>query len=271
MTGALFDYFGRVSIIHLPERVDRLDALTSELADVGLDIDDPKVEIPIAPTPSDANGFASRGVYGNFLSHLSIIEKAHADGLESVLVLEDDAIFSKAFNRSQVKIAQCLSENTWDQVFLGHSVADRLPFAPSGLVQFTGDFFWAHCYAVHRRIMAPLIDYMRTTIECDTGNPLGGKMYIDGAYTLFRRLNPSTICLLSSPRLSIQRGSPSNLNPPTWYAGRRIVRALMESARHVRDEAWRYGVIEVIPKATTQMNVTQSAVPWPLANQQPPQ
>jgi glycosyl transferase, family 25 len=259
----LFDYFDRVAIIHLPERVDRLNMLRAELADVGLNIDDPKVEIPVAPMPSEANGFPSRGVYGNFLSHLSIIEQAHADGLESILILEDDVIFSRAFNGSQAKIARCLKENTWDQVFLGHSISDRLPFAPSGLVRFAGDFFWAHCYAVHRRIMGPLIDYMRVTIERDPGNPLGGKMYIDGAYTLFRRLNPSAICLLSSPRLSIQRGSPSSLNSPTWYAGRKTVGTFINSARRVRDEAWRHGLLDITSKAKTKMNVTESAAPWP--------
>jgi glycosyl transferase family 25 len=267
MTGPLFDYFGRVAIIHLPERVDRLNALRSELEGVGLSVDHPKVEIPAAPVPPDANGFPSRGVYGNFLSHLAIIEKAYADGLESVLVLEDDAIFSKAFNRSQAKIARCLDENTWDQVFLGHSIADKLPYAPSGLVKFTGDFFWAHCYAVHRRIMPILIPYMRATIERDAGDPLGGKMYIDGAYTLFRHMNPGMTCVLASPRLSIQKGSPSSLNEPPWYAGSRIVGALMERARHVRDEAWRLGIIKAASKAVAEMNATESAVPWPIAGQ----
>jgi glycosyl transferase family 25 len=263
MTVSIFDYFGRVAIIHLPERVDRFRLLKAELASVGLDIHSSKVEIPTAPRPSDPNGFPSCGVYGNFLSHLTIIEKAHSDGLESVLVLEDDAIFSKTFNREQAMIARCLSENAWDQVFLGHSIADKLPYARSGLVRFTGDFFWAHCYAVHRRIMPRLISYMRQTIEREAGSPLGGKMYIDGAFTLFKRTHPDVICLVSSPRLSIQRGSSSSLNNPAWYARSRIVNSAVGMARYMRDEAWRRGLIEVAPKATSEMNFTGSVVPWP--------
>src|SRR5437764_11856657 len=146
----LFDYFGRVAIIHLPERIDRCRSLKAELSSVGLDIHDPKVTIPAAPVPQDPNGFPSRGVYGNFLSHLGILEQAYSDGIESVLILEDDAIFSKAFNRSQSRIALYLRENVWDQVYIGHSIAAKLPPAPSGLVKFHGNFFWAHCYAVHR-------------------------------------------------------------------------------------------------------------------------
>jgi hypothetical protein len=259
----LFDYFRRVAIIHLPERVDRFRSLKAELSSVGLDIHSPKVTIPTAPMPQNANGFPSRGVYGNFLSHLGVLEQAYSDGIESVLTLEDDAIFSKAFNRHQASIARYLRENVWVQVFIGHSIADKLPTARSGLVQFRGDFFWAHCYAVHRRIMPRMIDYMKSTIEREAGHPLGGKMYIDGAYTLFRQTNPDIICLLSSPRLSIQKGSASSLNTPQWYDGNNVFAAVRTAARFARDEAWRRGIIEVVPKATARLNLTQSAVPWP--------
>jgi glycosyl transferase family 25 len=202
-------------------------------------------------------------VYGNFLSHLSIVEGAYRDGLETVLILEDDAIFSKAFRRSQSKVAQYLLGNPWDQVFIGHSVADKLPPAPSGLVRFRGSFFWAHCYGVHRRIMPRMIEYMNGTIARPMGSPLGGKMYIDGAYSLFRKQHPDMICLLSSPRLSIQKGSASSLNNRPWYSGNTIVEATTSTLRRVRDELWRWGLTEVIPKASSQMNIIQSAVPWP--------
>ena len=88
--GALFEYFDRISIIHLSARTDRFRSLESELAQVGLNINDPKVSIPPAPMPETSNGFSSKGVYGNFLSHLQIIQQAYSDDLENVLVLEDD-------------------------------------------------------------------------------------------------------------------------------------------------------------------------------------
>jgi glycosyl transferase family 25 len=259
----LFDYFDRVAIIHLPQRTDRFRSLKSELASVGLDIHSSKVAIPEPPIPQDPNGFPSRGVYGNFLSHLGIIEAAYRDGLETVLILEDDAIFSKAFRRNQSKMAGYLVGNPWDQVFIGHSVADKLPDTPSGLVRFRGSFFWAHCYAVHRRIMPRMIEYMKGTIARPTGSALGGKMYIDGAYSLFRKQHPDIICLLSSPRLSIQKGSASSLNDPPWYSGNTIVNASTITLRRVRDELWRWGLIEVTPKASSKMNIIKSAVPWP--------
>jgi GR25 family glycosyltransferase involved in LPS biosynthesis len=116
--GCLFSYFGGVAIINLPERTDRLSKLEAELERVGLDVYGPKVCIPVAPRPIDANGFSSRGVYGNLLSHLSILAKAIAQDLEPVLILEDDAIFNHSFNNMQPTIVQALRENNWDPPLL---------------------------------------------------------------------------------------------------------------------------------------------------------
>ncbi len=121
----ILDYLDRLAIIHLPDRDDRLRALTRELSRVGIDIDSPKVTIPDPPMPETPNGFHSRGVYGSFLSHLEIIEKAYRDGLDTVLVLEDDAIFSRKFRSQQQLIASHLRDHEWDLCFIGHSVLNR--------------------------------------------------------------------------------------------------------------------------------------------------
>lgn len=235
---ALFEYFDRIEIIHLPERTDRLAALRSELARVGLDIDDPKVRIPNAPRPETTNGFPSRGVYGNFLSHLDIIRRAEADRLESVLILEDDAIFRTAIGSRGPEIAETIRTLDWDILFLGHSLRDP-PSSENGFVTYTGGFYWAHCYAVRARVIPNLARYLESVIERPAGHPLGGKMYIDGSFTLFRQQNPDVKCLISSPRLSIQRGSESSLGKATCYGRLPFI----STARLVRDELWRHGLI----------------------------
>src|SRR3984885_1992740 len=101
----ILDYFDRLAIIHLPERRDRLVALTHELSTVGIDIAGPKVILPTPPMPESSYGFTSRGVYGNFQSHLEIIESAYRDGLDTVWILEDDAIFSRRFRTQQAAMA----------------------------------------------------------------------------------------------------------------------------------------------------------------------
>jgi glycosyl transferase, family 25 len=229
------DFFDRVAIINLPSRPDRLRALGAELARIGFDIGGPKVTIPPAPEPSDADGFPSRGVFGNFLSHLDIIESAWRDGLNNVLVLEDDAIFRAQFQTYPV--AEVLGSRPWDMCFIGHAL-DLAPHA-DGFVRTDAPFKWAHCYAVDRSIMPRLTDYLRKTIERPVGHPAGGKMYIDGAFSLFRQQNPDVISLLSAPCQSSQKGSPSNLAGRRWYDMNSLTRPAVIAARALRDEMWR--------------------------------
>jgi glycosyl transferase, family 25 len=241
MAQTFFEYCDRIAIIHLPTRIDRMDALSHELGRLGVDIEDPKICFPEPPMPDCANGFRSRGVYGNFLSHLGIIESAYRDNLETVLVLEDDAIFSDRFKATQSIIAEALSGSVWDMCFIGHSLRSGLPASPTGLVRFSGPFIWAHCYLVHRRVMPRLIQFMKDTIDRPPGHSEGGRMYIDATYTLFRRFNPDVVSLVSSPCLSIQRGSQSSLNAQLWYDKHPIINFAANTARTVRDEFWRKG------------------------------
>jgi glycosyl transferase family 25 len=241
----LLDYFNRLAIIHLPDRDDRWRALIKELRACGIDIKDPKVVVPHAPMPSTANGFRSRGVYGSFLSHLEILETAYKDGLETVWTIEDDAIFSKRFRRQQEQIARYLRENEWDLCFIGHSAGKEIPNSPTGLLRYSGPFIWAHSYAVHRRIMPRLIEFVRSSSEREEGHPEGGKIYIDAAYFFFRQFNPNVVSIVSSPCLSIQKGSQSSLNARKIYDRVFGIRSLASLAREIRDECWRQGWLRV--------------------------
>lgn len=240
----VLDYFDRLAIVHLPDREDRYRSLKRELRRIGIDIECSKVSIPDPPMPESANGFKSRGVYGSYLSHLEIIEAAYRDGLDTVWVLEDDAIFSRKFNMQQPKIVEYLRANEWDQFFVGHTVLEELPASPTGLLRYSGPFIWAHSYAVHRRIMPRLIEYLRKTIDREEGHPEGGKLYIDAAYFFFRQFNPDVISVVSSPCFSVQKGSQSSLNSPLWYQ-RSVFAAAVNLGREIRDEFWRRGWLRI--------------------------
>jgi glycosyl transferase family 25 len=241
----LLDYFDRMAIIHLPDREDRFRALGAELSRIDIDIHGPKIVIPHAPMPETAHGYKSRGVYGSFLSHLEIIEAAYRDGLETVWVLEDDAIFSKRFHSQQAAVTEHLRANDWDMFFIGHSVWKSLPDSPTDLLRFSGPFLWAHAYAVHRRIMPRLIEYLHQTTEREVGHPEGGKVYIDAAYFLFRQLYPDVISVVSSPCFSVQKGSPSSLNSLPWFEKLSPVSFVINLARGLRDELWRQGLLRI--------------------------
>jgi glycosyl transferase family 25 len=240
----ILDYFDRLAIIHLPAREDRFRALSRELSRIGIDINDPKVSIPDPPMPETSNGFKSRGVYGSFLSHLEIVESAYRDGLDNVLVLEDDAIFSRRLKTQQIPITEYLRANAWDLLYLGHSGWKDLPQSPTGLLRYSGPFIWAHCYAVHRRIMPRLIEFLHQTAERESGHPDGGKLYIDAAHFFFRQFNPEVICVVSWPCLSVQKGSPSSL-AASRYDKNPAIRPFVNVARELRDEGWRHGWLHI--------------------------
>jgi glycosyl transferase family 25 len=233
------DYFDRISVIHLPDRKDRFDSLSNEFRNLGIDIRHPKIEIPYAPRPADSNGFTSRGVYGNFLSHLEILRRARDEGLRAVWVLEDDAIFSRRMCRTQEIVMDRINQDEWDLCFFGHSLDEELAVLPTGLVKPPADFIWAHCYAVHARVLPRIVAFLERSLTLPAGHPEGGRMYIDAAFTLFRRLNPDVVALVSNPALSIQKGCYSSLGERRWYDKVGVIRPVASAARSMRDQWWR--------------------------------
>lgn len=239
----LIDYFDRLYIVHLPEREDRYRALRRELAQIGIDINAAKVRIPEAPRPPETNRFPSRGVYGNFLSHLGILQESLQDGLQRVWVLEDDAIFRRRLRKAaeQKKLVQRLAQEDWDMCYFGHSLTRELDGYETGLVPFSGPFLWAHCYCVNATVLAQLVQYLEETLQNPPGEPRGGRLYIDAAFTLFRQFHPEVRSLVSHPILSAQKGSPSSLAAGHWYDRSTITKPLVTAARSLRDEIWRFG------------------------------
>lgn len=235
----LYDYFNRIGIIHLPNRLDRFQSVSLELRNIGIDIRQPKVHIPYAPVPSDWDGWPSRGVYGNFLSHLGILKQALSDSLATIWVLEDDAIFSRRMCREQTMLAKTLSERDWDLCFFGHSLTHELIAQPNGFIRSNSEFIWAHCYAVHARILPRLVGYLERATVLPAHHPEGSRLYIDAAFTLFRRLNPDVVTLVHNPALSIQKGCASSLNDPKWYDTVAVTRPLVSLARLARDHWWK--------------------------------
>ena len=220
--------------------MDRYRALERELRRIGLTLDHPKVCMPNAILVDHANGFVSKGVYGNFLSHLDILKAAVRDGLNNVLILEDDAIFSHRIKT--VPIEPVLETTEWDFCFLGHPLVVRPN--PSGFVKSSEVFKWAHCYGVSRRIGPRLVSYLEDVIRRPAGDPLGGKMYIDGALSLFRSKSQDVVSLIAAPALSRQRGSRSSLAESRWYDENRVTSTFVDLARRSRDELWRRGLLK---------------------------
>jgi hypothetical protein len=68
-------------------------------------------------------------------------------------------------------------------------------------------------------------------------------MYIDGALNMFRRLYPGIVTWVSSPNLSSQRGTTSNLSQRRPYDDVAWLQPVVSRLRGLRDEAWRRGLL----------------------------
>jgi hypothetical protein len=249
MNSPLLEFFDRVYIINLPERVDRYDEIREELGMIGIAIDDPKVTIMHGQWSESANGFSSLGAYGNFMSHLRILRDARSRGLRNVWIMEDDAIFRRQARsvELQSRIVARLREGAWDLCYLGHRIsAARLKSLPGSLLApfpANEEFLWAHCYAVSEHGLGPLLAYLEETLVNPPGHPRGGRMYIDGALNMFRRFHPQAVTWVSTPNLSGQRGSKSSLAQHRPYDGIALLQPIVRRMRRLRDEIWRQGML----------------------------
>ncbi|MFY7904901.1 MAG: hypothetical protein ACOVO0_02090, partial [Burkholderiaceae bacterium] len=86
----LTDLFDRIVIINLPERTDRQRQVAAELRRLDLELRTPGVQLFPAIKPDDAADFPSRGARGAYLSHLEVLRLARRDGVQALLVMEDD-------------------------------------------------------------------------------------------------------------------------------------------------------------------------------------
>jgi glycosyl transferase family 25 len=226
------DCFGRTYVINLPERKDRLNGITRELNAAGLGFTHPKVRLFCATRSRETHGFPSAGARGCFLSHLGILTQAREEGLQSILVLEDDLALSPLFAANVERLLQEVMHRPWGFVYFGHR-EETPPVDVCELVPFSGPVITAHFYAVNGSILDRLISYLEAVQLRAPGDPEGGPMHYDGALTMFRAANPDILTLISQPNLGWQRSSRSDIHGH-WYdkvAGLRKAAAMARSVR----------------------------------------
>lgn len=105
--------------------------------------------------PVPDNWKLGAGAWGCMLSHRQVVRDAIADGLESILILEDDAVPVPCF---ATRVADFLSRvpADWDCLRLGgQHLRNPTPISP-GIVQCVATNR-AHAYALRRRMMPGLL------------------------------------------------------------------------------------------------------------------
>ncbi len=150
------DCFEKIFIISLDQHKDRRDRLLRQLKSHGVEC--PDVEI-IRACHGDTVGVpawwqSGGGAYGCLQSHSYALQKAAMDNLESVLILEDDAILSKNFNDQLQEVWPEVPED-WEQLYLGGVYL--LDPIPVGSHWMEGkDINRTHAYAVRRGTCAKI-------------------------------------------------------------------------------------------------------------------
>lgn len=94
------------------------------------------------------------GAWGAMLSHRAILEAADKDGVNRLLVLEDDVCFAEDF-RSRVELFLAAVPEDWDQLMIGgqHMSQGGKPTLVRPGVYRCVDCERMHCYAIRGRFM----------------------------------------------------------------------------------------------------------------------
>lgn len=229
------DKFERIEIINLPKRADRRRAVRAELSSLGMHINGTRISFLEAVRPEDSGEFDTIGTRGCFLSHLSALEKAERDNVNSLLILEDDVSFSVT-ERMQLDTALAALEGmSWDLFYGGSPV--EVTGNPLTRIDPDTPVMLAHFIAFSREGIRVAVPYLRAILERPAGSAEGGPMHVDGAYSWLRRANPQLTAFAATPIVAHQRSSKTDIHHHRGLDRVPILRALLSAARAFKN--WR--------------------------------
>ena len=197
------DAFDRIVCINLDERPDRWEQVQQTTAAL---LDDVTLERFSAVKPDLAQDRVHNGRAGCLLSHRRVIENAYREGVESVLVFEDDLCFDPQFETRIRPTITTLSKTPWDLFYLGFTPKAPLLPAGDGLVRTYGGVT-THAIAYHRRAMPELLK--RLPDEDNVLRFLSRYKSVDRYY--WQQAAPRMRCYAASPLLVFQRDDFSDI------------------------------------------------------------
>lgn len=229
-------YFDRIFVINLPSRPDRRKEMDAQLRAIGLSLEAPPVELFAAIRPTEPAGFESIGARGCFMSHLGVLRKSAAAGYLRIAIFEDDLDFAADFNRRLIAVIDSLEAQRWSVFYGGHRLQDEAAYE-SGvpLVRPEIGISTTHFIALSSAAIASAVSFFETLLSRPAGDPQGGPMHVDGAYSWFRRHNPSLTTHVAVPALGYQRSSRTDVHPLRWVDRIPVVKQVTAAARALKN------------------------------------
>jgi hypothetical protein len=199
-----------VFVINLAHRVDRRREMERELHRVGWNATFFPAILPDAP-----DGFPSIGCRGVFLSHLAVLKRARELPSKTLIILEDDLDFAHDFTAQWEGAISALLSHEWSIFYAGH----RLKNLPNGLTLISPAMgvLTTHFVVVNPSAISPLIKGLEEMLSRPPGDPRGGPMYIDGAYSTLRAQNSDLNTYAYHPSLGYQRPSRHDIGEVQWF------------------------------------------------------
>ena len=220
------DFFDRVVVISLRRRADRMRRFSARVASCGWPFAEPKtfdaVDGNAVPCPRQWK--SGGGAYGCQQSHLRVLHDALMDGVQRLLVMEDDAEFRSTFGADAAAFVKSVPAD-WECLMIGgQHMAPGVPVS-DGVVRCKNTQR-THCYAVNRDGMAALAKLWSESvnhIDWDMGPCLGqrGKTYAPSSFLAGQASSQSDI---SGRRNPTQFWTPPRESLPLlWLQAPRVV------------------------------------------------
>ncbi|MCG8419595.1 MAG: sulfotransferase [Proteobacteria bacterium] len=161
---SLATIFERVVVVNLDRRKDRWEEFSEHIVEVDWPFTTPQRFRAVDGTRVAAPRWwrAGPGAWGCFQSHVRIIEQALMDGVKSILILEDDAVFPRDF-RARAEHFLRRVPGDWDQIYFGGQHITPHVQPPIQLNEDVVQPFSVgrtHAYALHERFLTRVYRFL---------------------------------------------------------------------------------------------------------------
>ena len=237
--GILQEFFAKIYVINLASRGDRRAEMQAQLNKIGLSLEHPSVFLFDAVRPDLIGEWPSIGARGCFMSHLGVLQHADRNKFKSILILEDDINFVENFEDRFRIVVDALAEREWGIFYGGYQIPKtEMPSTKNGVVALLKPevpVTTTHFIAFEGKNIREICSYLEAIVSRKSGDPLGGPMHVDGAYSWYRREFVKTITLISTRKLGYQRSSRTDISDLKWIDKLLLTKNILSILRKIKN------------------------------------